>query len=108
MTYGQSCSAFQCNPNYGLTCGASGCACPTTQSGTVCDCSTANYWTGSVCTPRSTYLGSCTADYMCTYNTGLTCVSNKCICATANYYWTGSVCSKLIFIDYEKKEFILS
>ena len=99
MTYGESCSTFSCNPNYGLQCGGTGCSCPTTQGGSICDCPTSKYWTGSICTNRVGYLSSCSANYMCLYGSGLTCVGSQCICATANtyFYSPSSQCGKKIF-----------
>ena len=96
MSYNEACSTYTCNPNYGLTCGGTGCSCPTTISGSYCDCPTTHYWdsTNSICTIRSSNLGACTTglNYQCTYNSGLTCVGSQCICATANTYWTGTIC----------------
>jgi hypothetical protein len=34
-TYAQSCSIYTCNPYFGLSCGASGCGCPTGLSGNI-------------------------------------------------------------------------
>ena len=95
MTYGEKCDWYFCNPSQGLTCSSgygAGCFCPNNYGGSVCDCITSQYWTGSVCTTRVGFGSFCSADYMCLYNTGLTCVSSQCTCALANTYWTGTQC----------------
>lgn len=87
MSYGELCSTYTCNPNLGLTCGGTGCICPKTQLGSVCDCPLSKYWTGSTCAARVGYLGDCTATYMCYYSVGLICPIDKCICYSVNTYW---------------------
>lgn len=105
--YGQTCNAnLLCNTTVGLICPstATNCNCPNTLIANKCDCPTTHYFetVNATCTQRSTEGGKCTVgkDFMCEYNTGLTCVLGLCKCATTNYYWTGTACSKLISFVY--------
>ena len=104
MTYGQSCSAYQCNPNYGLTCssgGGTGSACPTSYGGSTCDCTSTQYWTGSACAARVGYGQACPTGLNCNCVSGLNliCSGGVCTCpSTAS--WTGSLCCLLIFFSF--------
>jgi hypothetical protein len=67
MTYGEECDWYQCNPSQGLTCSSgygTGCFCPNNNGGSVCDCLTTQYWSGSACTARVGPGTACTATYM--------------------------------------------
>jgi hypothetical protein len=106
-SYGNTCSTiYNCSSTAGLICPttATGCACPNTLTAYQCDCPTTHYYEtlNSTCTTRSTEGGKCTVgkDYMCEYNTELTCVLGLCKCATTNYYWTGAVCRKLFLFHF--------
>ena len=96
MTYGQSCSAYLCDPKLNLTCSTgsgTGCNCPINLGGSNCDCPPSSFWNGTACTATIiSFNSSCTQSYECLFNTSLTCVSGKCTCATANTYWTGTQC----------------
>lgn len=103
QTYNQPCSTYQCNfNNYGLICSsANACICPTSMSGSYCDCGPTQYWNGAKCTARSTYGGSCPTlqNYNCYSGKNLICSGGVCVCINSNYYWdaTAQTCCKNIF-----------
>jgi hypothetical protein len=99
QTYNQPCSAYLCNPNYGLTCSsANGCVCPTSMSGSYCDCPSTQYWNGAKCTERSTFSGSCPTlqNYNCYSGKNMICSGGICDCVNSDYYWVAALdtCSK--------------
>jgi hypothetical protein len=56
-TYTQKCNqTTECRTDLGLVCAEldGECNCPTTTKARTCDCPSTSYWTGSICTPRST------------------------------------------------------
>ena len=111
-SYGETCNdwAIPCDYTLGLMCSSGSgtdCKCPNTYSGGYCDCPTTKYWNGTKCCNLTLFIyiymnfnkfwlikvpryglnqGSCSSDYMCTYNTGLVChgVLKTCQCPT--YY----------------------
>jgi hypothetical protein len=68
-TYTHQCNqTTECRTDLGLICAEyeGQCNCPNTTIVQTCDCSSTSYWTGSVCTPRLTYLGKDTYNiYVC-------------------------------------------
>ena len=59
-TYTKTCNqTSECRTDLGLICSPLDglCLCPTWTKASTCDCPTTSYWTGSTCTPRSTYQG---------------------------------------------------
>jgi hypothetical protein len=78
--------------------------CPTTFGPKTCDCPLSMYWTGSTCANRKTNGVACTEDCQCIQNIGLTCENidgvQKCSCSSSTSYWTGTSCSKLIFLCF--------
>ena len=113
MTYGQSCSTYLCNPNFGLTCsGGSGAACPNSYGANICDCTSSQYWTGSACASKSSWGGSCSTrgDCQCVQGifffriylrclflqelkpfkgVGLSCQGNQCLCPSGSqWFWS--------------------
>ena len=60
-TYGEKCNqTTECRTDLGLDCAEldGQCNCPNTTVAQTCDCSSTAYWTGSMCTNRSSYLGN--------------------------------------------------
>ncbi len=51
---------------------------------------------------RSKNLEACTANYMCLYNSGLTCdlPNSLCKCQTVNTYWSASLLKCLTYKTY--------
>ena len=83
------------------------CSCPTTMPASRCDCLTTSYWdfTLTKCVARFANLtGPCTANYMCLYNSGLTCDTtvHLCKCQTANTYWEPVTQKCLLYRNYSQ------
>ena len=83
------------------------CSCPTTYGSHVCDCLTTSFWntTSAICVTRFLNLeGACTANYMCWYNSGLTCDTTVklCKCQSANTYWDLSSKTCLLYRNYSQ------
>jgi len=92
QTYNQPCSSYKCNPSYGLICSSSNaCQCPTSMSGSYCDCSSTQYWNGNQCVERSTFGGSCLQDYNCYNGKNLFCNGVICDCVSADYFWAADL-----------------
>ena len=83
--YSQSCdSTYLCNANQiNLVCmPVPVCNCPTAMVANSCDCQITDYWDPNAlnCVPRSTINQTCSINYMCQANVGLTCSGGLCIC----------------------------
>ena len=104
QTYSESCSTYPCNSNYGLTCSsANACVCPTSMSGSYCDCPSTQYWNGGKCVNRATKDENCPTlqNYNCYTSKNLICSGGTCQCIDSNYYWDSSAqtcCNKFVFI----------
>ena len=105
MSYNQDCSTYSCNPSQGLTCGGTGCSCPTTVSASYCDCPVTKYWdsSSSVCVNRVSYNVACPTGQNYNCISSLVCTAGFCKCPNSAYYWTGSICRNIFAYFYHLK-----